>query len=96
MIQRIRRKTRISEATITRVLEALAEVVAEDIADGKVACLQGVGRIDTVERGGYKRNDPGHAGCTIDVPLHRKIKFTPSIDLLRRLTSLDPTKEYRR
>lgn len=95
MIQRIRRKTLISEAAIEKVLDALAEVIAEDITADKTTRIPGICSIRTSERGGYKRCDPGNAGQTIDIPIHRKVKFKPSIAFMRSVSALDPTRDYR-
>ena len=92
----IRQRTMVSDAAIAAVLGALADIAAEQVAHGKVAVIPGIGYIEAVERGGYKRNDPGRAGCTIDVPIHRKVKIMPSECFLRSLSALDKSITYRK
>lgn len=72
---RVSMETGISKTTAKRVLDALGEVVKDELAKGNEVPLPGLGKL-TVDKRAARRGRNPSTGEKIDIPAKRVPKFT--------------------
>jgi len=85
VISEIAGNTGESRAAVERVLDALAELAASELQEGRVVSLPGIGRLEPVERKARMGRHPQTLE-PMQIPAKTGIKFKPAKPLQDSLT----------
>ena len=78
----ISERSGVSAGVVDGVIQALAAVLAEQVAQGTKVQIPGVATIDVVQRSARTGRNP-QTGETMEIPARRAVKMTPSAPLKR-------------
>jgi DNA-binding protein HU-beta len=84
LVQRLSKKADIPQTKALAAIDALMEIVADELASGGEIILRGFGTFKTVERAEKTARDIGK-GKAVIIPAHKAVKFVVGKELKEKV-----------